>query len=66
MDLWPRVRLGAEVSSRRERIELLTRIEHGEFEVCQPIERERRGWFGRSKRVLIHRTEDDRWDVQVV
>lgn len=59
----------AEASVRRisETRRLVVRMEKGEFEVCQPIEREKSEWMGlRKKRLLIHRTSDGEWDIRVV
>ena len=56
-----------EASFRNENLKSLIRIERGEFQVCQPVQREKRDWFGlRTKLVFVHRTADDRWDIEIV
>lgn len=57
---------GIKASWSNKRIESLIRIEHGEFEVCRPIEREKRLPFGRSKRIFAHRTSLSEWDIRIV
>ena len=55
-----------ELAHRTENKRVVLRLEHGEFEVCQPIEREKSEWLGlRKRRLLIHRTSDGEWDVKI-
>ena len=59
--------LRGEAVYRNEIKRVFLRLERGEFEVCQPIEREKSEWLGlRKRRLLIHRTADGEWDVTVV
>ena len=61
------INLGGQASFSYESKRTVIRLEHGEFQVCQPIEREKIEWMGlRRRRILIHRTEDNRWDVRII
>ena len=61
------VNIQAEASIKHETKKLIFHEIRNEFEVCQPIVREKSEWLGlRRKTIFAHRTADDKWDIRIV